>query len=290
VAGPEQLLDHPATRLVSPWCVTLDNLELAIVLVTQPMLSEARRRSEIEATLRELSASMPIGEVYFQRVARAVEKLEAARILHGDKAEKGKRRFRCTAEGFASLVVNLRVLNADPTLNGDEFEFKKEIVAMWHMLIERAKDADSVLALSDETAAFWEAVEKVTLGAQPVFTSELFSDTFNIQRLIERQRQAIRERRTAQQQRLAEVRVQTAFWQTADLRSLAAETPGLRVSPELLEGIRALAMSNAMQVAAEATLLRYEAYLRYLDQLEKLYQPQFKELALEDFRRLSKGA
>jgi hypothetical protein len=289
--GPERFLEHPAIGVLAPWCVRLDNLELVIALALQPVLApKPLRRAELEEQLMQLADRLPCGPVYLQRVIRAVARLEEAGILRGTGASRS-RRFTLTPEGFAALLVNLRVFDADPTINGGEFELKKEITSVWHLTIDQAKHEGGLsIAVAPELRAFWDKVVQVTIAGMDVMPPDVVADTLNIFRLIDRQRQRLLpliERERAELKRDEE---KVAFFRTADFTTVAAMArPGVEMTREMWEGLRLAAQTNAFVHTSRSKLLRYQSFLDYLDSLDALYRPDFKEIAFEDLRRLAKG-
>ena len=122
------------------WRSRIDNLELGILLFTQPWLAgDGLRRADLERLLGRLGADLPLGAIYFQRVKRAVTRLEEIGALRG-LGEGRARRFVMTPEGFAAFLFNLRALHEDPTLDGSEFELKRALAAMWGLAFERLGD------------------------------------------------------------------------------------------------------------------------------------------------------
>jgi hypothetical protein len=289
--GPERFLEHPAIGVLAPWCVRLDNLELVIALALQPVLApKPLRRAELEEQLMRLADRLPVGPVYLQRVIRAVARLEEAGILRGAGAARS-RRFTLTPEGFAALLVNLRVLDADPTIDGGEFELKKEIVSVWHLTIDQAKHEGGLsIAVGSQLREFWDQVVQVSIGGLLVMPPDVVEDTLNLFRLIDRQRQRVLLLVERERIELKRDEEQVAFFRTADFATVAAMAPpGVNMTPELWEGMRLAAQTNAFVHTSRSKLLRYQSFLGYLNSLDALYRPEFKDIEFEDLRRLAKG-
>src|SRR5262245_4080538 len=125
---PEVLLAHPElVQPVAPWCSWLENHELGILLLAQPWLAgKGLRRSELQEQLERMAAGLPVGPVYFQRVNRATEALEARGQLKSLGGGR-ERLYQTTAGGLGALILNLQVLRADPTVDGSEFELKRAL-------------------------------------------------------------------------------------------------------------------------------------------------------------------
>jgi len=87
VVARDFLPQNPAVvRLAAAWCTALDNIDLGILLLTQPWIAgEGLRRSDLERQLSEIGCEMPVGTVYFQRISRARTTQCAARYGLGQK-------------------------------------------------------------------------------------------------------------------------------------------------------------------------------------------------------------
>lgn len=293
---PDQLLRNPALVIpVAPWCDVLENLDLGIILLAQPWLAGmGLRRSDFERQLGQLAASLPIGPLYFQRISRAVASLERRGVLRG--AGKGRdRRFVLTPGGFAALIVNLHVLRDDPTLDGREFELKRELVAMWNLTIDRLLTSAAEIALAPETLSFFSQIDRLSIWGRQVITTQVVKDAFNIRRLIALQQENLERLKTQSEARLVETRSQMEFLRGADFTQLDFATLGehaaiLKDNPALLEIIRGIAASAAPQLSVEAQIIRYDAYLTYLDRLKHTYATELKVVDISEFRRRVAGA
>jgi hypothetical protein len=308
---PAWLLAYPESVTPSaPWCVRLDNLELGVLLLTQPWLAgEGLRRADLERQLGRLGATLPLGAVYFQRVKRAVARLEEVGALLGI-GEGRARRFVLAPEGFAALMVNLRVLAADPTLDGSEFELKRALVALWNLVFDRLSEAgeedEETGPRAPAAEAFFAAVEALRLFDQTVVTEDGLREALDVLRLIALQREAV-------EQRLAEVRgpeaahpVQSSeprdsFRVTTRLEpqvgyrfepeqlreeGLTEAAELLAASPEAAALLRDLTVDVLPTLAREGAVLRYERYLEYLEGLARLHAGALGRVSLDAVRAL----
>lgn len=292
---PDDLLNSAITRSVAPWCATLDNLELGIALLAQPWIQGAGlRRSDFERQLSALASSLPLGHVYFQRINRVVSNLESRGVLLG-LGDDRDRRFVLAPEGFAALILNLHVLQADPTLDGREFEFKLELVAHWNLTLDRLLTSMPDIVPPSSMQSFFERFEQLTVLGKPVITLQVIKDAFSLTRLIGHQRANVTRLKSQAEARLTETHALTEFLRTADLSQLNLEgltdqASLLRESPGLQEVLRTIATSGAPQLNARAQIIRYEAYLDYLERLEGAYLSQLKIVDINLFRRRIAGA
>jgi len=291
---PKELLDSTLAEKVAPWCGALDNLDLGIVLATQPWIVGAGlRRAEIERQLGLLVSSLPIGNIYFQRVNRAVATLEGRAVLLGS-GQGRDRRFALTPEGFAALILNLHVLRSDPTLDGSEFEFKLELVAHWNLTLDRLLSASPNIVFPTSMQSFFERLERLTVLGKPVLSMELIKDAFNLHRLIAQQRTNVLGLKSQAEGRLAQTHAMSEFFRTADLSQLNVDGLGehaalLRDTEALQEVVRTIATSGAPQLSARGQIIRYESYLAYLTQLEAAYSSGPSVVDINMFRRRVAG-
>lgn len=292
---PDDLLNSAITRSVAPWCAALDNLELGITLLAQPWLEGVGlRRSDFERQLGALASSLPLGHIYFQRINRAVSNLESRGVLLGSGDDR-ERRFVLAPEGFAALILNLHVLQADPTLDGREFEFKLELVAHWNLTLDRLLTSPPDIVLPSSMQSFFQRVEQLTVLGKPVITFQIIKDAFSLTRLIGHQRANVTRLKSQAEARQAQTHALTEFFRTADLsqlnvEGLADQVALLKESPALQEVLRTIATSGAPQLNARAQVIRYEAYLAYLDRLEHTYSSELKIADINLFRRRLAGA
>jgi hypothetical protein len=278
------LLDDPELMAtLAPWCRPLDNLELAVVLLCLPWnAGSGLRRAALERQLQALATELPVGPVYFQRVSRATAALEGSGTL---RAEGGGRavRLRVTPQGMVSLILNLRLLRADPTIDGSEFELKRGLVAIWATVSERLGKGDG--GASEETGEeVYAEAERIELLGQPVLSDALVRDALDVQRLIARQRQRVLELKGAAQARCAGVTRLGEQLEASTLRQLLAGS-GTAPADDVLAALRVVAFRTVPRLHLEAALARYDHYLRYLDALSRLYSAELKVVDLRALRR-----
>ncbi len=154
----------------APWCRPLENLDLGILLLVQPWLSgEGMRRARMQQELARLAEGLPLGPTYFQRIKRSVSRLEEMGALRGS-GDGRSRRFVMTPAGFASFILNLRVLRADPTLDGSEFELKRAVVSLWNVALDRLAELPDGTNLPPRMEKFLDEVERIEIHGQRVIT------------------------------------------------------------------------------------------------------------------------
>lgn len=262
---------------VAPWCRRLDNLEIALVVVTLPWVAgEGLRRAELERQLLRLSDELPIGRVYFQRVSRAA----AALVKHGCLRSFGSGRnirFLAAAEGFAALLLNLQVLFDDPTLYGSELELKCAVVALWnqvHDCVVARWGGSAGESINDD---FLDQVLTLRLWDRPVISEPTIEQAFDLCSLLQRARDLV-DRRTEEAR--AQVKAEP------ELLRDGPSGPGLPTTFPLSPGnaglgflqtvqlVQTLTGSSARSVRLRAQLLRYEAFTSYLDSLTELFTAQ----------------
>jgi hypothetical protein len=285
---PDLLLSHPELVLsVAPWCSWLENQELVILLLAQPWLAgQGLRRSELQEQLERMSADLPIGPLYFQRISRAAEALVGRGQLAADGAGRS-RRYRTTVAGFAALLLNLQVLRADPTVDGSEFELKRALVALWNLVTTRLGGLTGGMEGNPEMARLIEQLSRLKVWNRAVITDDVVAAAFDILRLIDTQRrrvaaleQQMRERQTAVDQR----------YHLVDTPPRPRSTrPGKADLGETLAVVGVVATGVAPRLQAEATLLRYRAYVQYLEGLQKLYARELPVVDLAGVRRAFAG-
>lgn len=291
---PAFLLKNPAVvQRAAPWCVKLENVELGVLLVTQPWIAGlGLRRADIERQLSELASEMPLGKIYFQRINRAVAHLEGCGALQGTGTGRS-RRFVLAPQGFAALILNLNVLEADPTLDGTEFELKRELVAMWNLMLEQVLASPPEIVISPEVAGFFAEVDALSIWGRSVITVDVVRESFDVLRLIRVQRERVQSLKTAEENRLAATRAQAELLRTADLSQIdlgpGEQAAFLKDNPELLEMIRSLATGAMPQLSVLTRIRRYDAYLTYLDEIETTYAKELKVVDIDVFRRRVAG-
>lgn len=293
---PSFLLTNPdlVTRM-APWCVILDNLELGILLLGQPWVSGGgMRRADLERQLAHLARDLPLGPVYFQRVSRTVLRLEEIEALQGHGSGRS-RRFAVTPRGFAALILNLRFLGADPTVDGSEFELKRALVAMWNLVLERVSELPSEIRLASEMERFFDEVEEIEILGHPVITDAIVTQALDVLGLVEIQRRRVLQLLESAESRLERLSSQAELLRGVDLTNLAESVlPGssapLTADPETTTIIRTLATRTLPQLGLRATALRYRSYLEYLARLTTLYSGELRVVNLDTLRRLAGGS
>jgi hypothetical protein len=225
--------------------------------------------------------------VYFQRVSRASAALVGAGALRAEGEGRGVR-LRVTPEGVAALILNLRLLRSDPTLDGSEFELKRGLVAIWATVSEQVEQVEEleVGAPADPGEDVFAAAERVELLGQRVLTDSLVQDTLDVQRLVVRQRERVLELRRVALARCADVTRLGEQLRSRQLHHVAAGR-GLAPAGELLAALKVVAFRTVPRLHLEAALARYDHYLRYLDALSALYARELTVVDLRALRRLA---
>jgi hypothetical protein len=282
---PAFLLQSPElVTLAAPWCVRLDNLELGVLMLVQPWLATGGlRRAELERRIAALASELPLGPVYFQRVKRTVARLEEIGAVRGIDGQK----FVATPQGFAAFILNLHVLTIDPTLDGSELELKRSLVARCNLILDWLSELPEEVLTPPEIEAFFDEVEGLSVYGQRVITPQVISEALDILRLLASQREKVAERLRAAEQRRAES-TSEAMGELDLARLTAGGFSGaaalLAETPATLGLIREMASGVLPRLSRQATVLRYEHYLRYLDDLTALYAGELKTVALASVR------
>jgi hypothetical protein len=264
---PSALLDHPdLIGAAAPWCTRLDGLELAIVLLCLPWLAGAGLRpADLEHRLAELEAELPVGPIYFQRIRRAVRRLEATGALTGSGAGRSLR-YLATPAGLAALVLNLAVPAGDPTIDGSDFELKRALASMAAgiagALPEAPVAATDPAVPTDNLGRFFERAEQLTVLGAPVLTDERIARAFDVLALIEGQRDRVLALLQAAKARRAPLLLRAGIADALDRLEDAAPDP---------EALTSSLAAAALRRSLEATVERYRSYLAYLDALARLY-------------------
>ena len=289
--SPGVLLGHPEiVTPTAPWCCWLTNLELAMLLLTQPWLSEAGlSRADLERQLGRLGANMPVGAVYFQRVNRAAATLEARGQLAG-RGTGRTRRFVLTPAGFAAMLLNLQVVRGDPTVDGRRFEFKRALVSMANVVLDRLLELPADGSLDPALDEWFDAVDALEVWGRTVMNDAVYADAFKVLRLVERQQGRVR-----QLERMAEAKLRGAETPAALAREARlTQAGGLAGTTNadltaMLRTARSLAAAGLPQLAARADIVRYRAYRGYLAELTTLYASQLRVVDMALFRRVMTG-
>lgn len=295
--NPSFLLRNPEViSPVAPWCVVLDNLELGVVVLAQPWLAgEGLRRAELERQLERLATDLPLGgPIYFQRVKRAVARLESLGALEARGSGRGQR-FVTRPEGFAAFLLNLRVPATDPTLDGSEFELKRALVAMWNLTLERTSQLDPP-DFSVATEPFLERLESLEVLGRRVIDFELLRTALDVLQLIATERRHVEKLLATAERRLVQVEAQAKTLASLDLTQLAAgrlppaAAALLEAAPEgALSLVRELATAALPGLHLRASIERYRHYLDYLDTLARLHAAELRTIDLDAVRHLTRG-
>jgi hypothetical protein len=290
--SPDFLLQNPdLVTPVAPWCVSLDNLELGILLLSLPWLAgDGLRRADLERQIARLAVELPLGPVYFQRVKRTVARLEEIGTLRGTGDRTG-RLFVTTPQGFAVLLLNLHVLRSDPTVDGAEFELKRALAAMCNVVMERLLELPDEVEVPPEVEGFFGEVERLTVLGERVITDEVAEEALDVLRLIASQRVLVDGMLQAARRRLAEAEsaaLALRGFHLSRLRedSLMRAVAFLEDAPGGLSLIREMATGDMPRLTQRSAVLRYEHYLRYLDELGALHARELRSDPLESVRGL----
>ena len=288
---PTYLLSNPdLVTPVAPWCAALDNLELGILLLSQPWLAGGGvRRADLERQLSQLARDLPIGQVYFQRVNRSVARLVDIEVLRVEGTGRS-RRFVGTPRGFAAVILNLTVVRSDPTIDGREFELKRALVAMWNLVFERMSELPDETSLGSEAESFFDEVERLEVWGRPVITDEVVDGALNVLGLIESQRRQVEARLEETERRLEQLRAPDELLAGVDLARLAEQVaPGASLAddPKAAAMVRATAATALPGLNLRAAELRYRRYLEYLDELVAMYSRELRVVDLGTMRRLA---
>lgn len=288
--SPTFLLENPALATpAAPWCIVLDNLEMGILLLSQPWLAhEGLLRADLEKQLSRLAVDLPLGAVYFQRVKRSVDHLEKVGAVRGS-GEGRSRRFVMTPQGFAALVLNLLVSDRDPTLDGSEFELKRAVVAMWNLVLERYVELPDEVPLPDEMTRFFDEVDGIEVLGQRAITNARVEEAMNILLLVARQREKVEGLLVAARRRLEEVEKDSGALSHIDLSRLSRDgfddaAALIAGTPGAAEMVREMASGVLPTVSRRVRIARYEHYLDYLDELTSLYATELKTVDLDLIR------
>ena len=229
--------------------------------------------------LTQLAHDLPLGAVYFQRVKRSVARLEAIGALRGIGAGRSQR-FLGTPCGFASLILNLRILRLDPTTDGSEFELKRALVAMWNLVFDRLSELPDEPALDSELESFFDDVQALKVLGKPAITDELVRDALDILGLIELQRERVAQLLEQSERRLEQLPSRANLFRSVDLAQLIHD-------PAAATAVRSLATSELPELNLRATAMRYQHYLTYLDELTKMYAKTLRVVNLDVMRQLA---
>ncbi|MCP4902417.1 MAG: hypothetical protein GY906_36085 [bacterium] len=271
---------------VAPWCTVLSNLELALVMAAQSGLGgESLRRAELERRVQAMVAGLGVGPMYFQRTSRAVNSLEQRGILLTEGNGR-TRRFRIAPQGFAALILNLRVLRSDPTVDGSEFELKRSVVALWNAVHQELLEMNPDLGEASLFDEFFDELEHVVIWGQQVVTDEVVAEAFDVLALIDLQRVHVGELRSNAALRLEDSRateqlLENASSEVSRLLATSQESENLNQA-EIVQAVAAAA--SAPRVEEQVAIARYDAYLSYLERIRVVYEADLKTVDLNHLR------
>jgi hypothetical protein len=195
-----------------------------------------------------------------------------------------------TPRGFAALVLNLRVVVADPTVDGSEFELKRALVAMSNLVLERMSALPGEMRIGETLDGFLDEVEGLEIWGQPVVTAQLVAATMDVLGLIDAQRESVRVLLAGVEGRIQQLAARSEMLRDIDLGRLADSlAPGsgrvLEEQPEAAAVVRRLATSELPGLELEAARVRYRSYLAYLDDLAEGYGRELRVVSLARLRR-----
>ncbi len=271
------LLDNPELVLpVAPWCRVLDNLELVTCMLAQPWVAgKGVKRAELERQLQALAAELPLGRIYFQRVNRATKALAACGLL-GVVGSGRTRRFVLRPRGFAGLILNLRYLHSDPTMDGSEMEIKRSLVGMWNLLVERWLEVPREVPPEEGEVGFLSEAEALGLWGQSVLPEARVRRAMDVRELIALQRQKVSSLRSETREALRPATASSQMLRGLDVTG--SHGTGRELIPVLVR-------RTLPALSLRARLLRYEAYLGYLDSLDALYGAELRVADFAMFRQ-----
>jgi len=197
-----------------------------------------------------------------------------------------------TPAGFASFILNLRVLRSDPTLDGGEFELKRAFVAMWNIALDRLAELPDTAPLPRRIEMFFNDVERIEVHGRRVITAEVVSAALDVLRLIDSQRDRVERLLASTRADLEDAERHAGALRDLDLSRLAAgrgmpdAASFLDASPETLAMVRDLVSGVLPRLSLRAAALRYESYLRYLDGLRSVYEQELDAVPIESLRGL----
>jgi len=217
----------------------------------------------------------------YSTVKRAVARLEEIGAVRG--LDEGRsQRFAATPQGFAAFILNLRVLRGDPTLDGAEFELKRALVAMCNLILERLAELPEEVPAPPEVEGFFAEAERISVLSHRVVTDDSVRDALDVLRLIAKQRERMDKMLQVARHKLALAEAEAGALRGLDfsheIAALLADAPGT------LAMVREMASGVLPRLSQRATVLRYEHYLRYLDDLARVHAGELKTVALDSVR------
>jgi hypothetical protein len=187
--------------------------------------------------------------------------------------------------------LNLHVLRSDPTVDGAEFELKRALVAMCNLVMERMLELPDEVEVPAELEDFFGEVERLTVLGERVITDEIAEEALDVLRLIASQRVRVDGMLQEARRRLAEAESAALALQGFHLSGLRADSFAravafLQDAPGGLSVIREIVSGDMPRLTQRSAVLRYEHYLRYLDELGALHARELRSDPLEAVRGL----
>jgi hypothetical protein len=143
-------------------------------------------------------------------------------------------------------------------------------------VMERLMDQPGEVDLPPEIAGFFAEVEQLTVLGQRVITDEVAQEALDVLRLIASQRVRVGELLQEARRRLVKAESGAAVFRALHLSRLEAEM--------FVRG--ASFVQDVPRLNHRAAVLRYEHYLRYLDELGALHARELKGDPLDAVRAL----
>ncbi len=123
-----------------------------------------------------------------------------------------------------------------------------------------------------------EKVERLVVLGERVITEEVEGQALDVLRLISEQRRKVEKLLISARDRLGRAEIEARTLGDTDLAGLGV----LAEAPEALAAARDLVVVFP-RLGLSAIALRYEQYLRYLDELAALYSGELKTVGLQSF-------
>ena len=220
---------------------------------------------------------------------RAAATLEARGQLVGCGTGR-TRRFVLTPAGFAAMLLNLQVVRDDPTVDGRRFEFKRALVSMANVVLDRLLEVPSDASLGSSLDEWFDTVDALAVWGRPVMNDAVYVDAFNVLRLVERQQDRVRQLQRLAEAKLASAETPAALARQATLaQTVGSAGVGDADVSAMLRTARSLAAAGLPQLAARAEIVRYRAYQEYLAGLTTLYASELRVVDMALFRRAMTG-
>jgi hypothetical protein len=185
-------------------------------------------------------------------------------------------------------LLNLQVVRDDPTVDGRRFEFKRALVSMANVVLDRLLELPLDGSLDPALDEWFDAVDTLEVWGRPVMNDAVYADAFNVLRLVEQERVRQLERRA--EAKLASTETPAALARGARLTQAGGQAGTTEADlTALLHTARSLAAAGLPQLSARADIVRYRAYQRYLAELTALYASELRVVDMALFRRVMTG-